>query len=200
MAQEQEPSGFSLTWHPGYLTTYAQFMAPDPWRSVEGESWSVDQFGMNLSVHKPFNLSARPRGRHSNGLAIGVTSSDGRYHMLPVFLADAWVQGSVPDEMLPGILHRIEGPLQLRHYVSAPRMFLRILSAAFMGGGALVALIAGLLFMNGRPDMGWVALQGALLFQVLGPLQWLALRYRERVKAGRVLRWLPAAPQRVSSS
>jgi len=188
--QDKAPEfyGDSVTQYPFYITTFTTFSAADPWSGGRFTQWSIDNFIMNggligtgeqIESYRE-ELRTQTLGQSPSG-TIGITSEDGAYHILPVFMGELWCQQRIKNEDLPALLHRIESPLLLRYYESFRRSVLQMLGWGF-GVLAMLCLLVGILILTltSKSDVGELVFYYAVVFLCLGPIQLFLMRRNEK--------------------
>ncbi len=124
------------------IRTVSTFESADPWNGGSPSRFSLDLYKM-LPEHIQDPRDFREGTLHTWGTPdrYGLRSEiDGAVRMLPTFLAEQWLSGSVAAERLPLALHGIEPELAKRDYRTPPKKLVGKMGAV----GAALAVIGGL--------------------------------------------------------
>jgi hypothetical protein len=107
---------------PVRFRSIARFAGPNPWMGAASTEWSIEVYRMVQERYASL-VEQNPTGRATDFVApkreaLGIRSdADGRYHMIPVILAQLWQSKLVNATQLPRLIHAIEPELQRTDYV-----------------------------------------------------------------------------------
>jgi hypothetical protein len=151
---------YNLKLIPVHQWTHREFDGFDPWAGNRPVQWSLVAYRMVAKSFADAVPIAKPTVPSTSNdvpkhLAIGIFArAHNRYRVLPLALQDLWRAGKVRDVDLPGLLHRIEGPLHVSDYPPG-RLPIGTRLYGFLCSGVALLGLAGLTVKDG--DVRWVA-------------------------------------------